>query len=896
MKSDKLNIVEIEKGLEDLANRELTPEAYGLELLLLFSSSNTVKRVTSTSTNKSDIDGGLLWREKFHYAPASVGHLDQVLTALKQSKVTTKHKVRLLIVNDGTHVLVYDRKYDELTQSTVEKIKDEPHVFLPLTGEEGYRKEHENEVDIKATGKLAKLYDALVDKNPDWLQGENRHDLNHFMTQIIFCLFAEDTGIFPEDIFTRTLKNRAGLNGEEATSLLEDIFNTLDLNTENRISTPGWLNDFPYVNGGLFSGHAKVPTFTSKAFRYLLEASSLDWKHVNPDILGSSIQAIVDPTMRGNLGMHYTSVPNILKTLDPLFLNELRDDLFKSRHNKKQLEGFLTRLSNIVVMDPACGSGNFLVIAYRELRKLELQALDALRDLSQGASMAFGFNTMVSLSNFYGIEYADFAAETAKLALWIAEYQQNARFAAAFGHSIPALPLRNSGNIHCGNALRVEWSEFCPIKESSETYLVGNPPYLGSTWMDKEQKDDMALVFSAYTKSFKTLDYVCAWFLKGTQYCAGQNAAFAFVATNSIVQGGHVPTLWPLLFDSGMEIGFAYTSFKWKNNASNNAGVTCVIVGMRNKSEVTKLIFSNDEAIAAKNINGYLLDANNVEVTKASKPLTGLPLMDYGNKPVDGGHLILSEEERASLTQDYPNISGLIKPFVGSQELIKGTSRYCLWIEDEQLELALSVPEIHDRIERVRTMRLQSSKKQTQEQAQRSHSFGEARQYDSKLTIAIPRVSSENREFLPVDVLTQGEIISDRNFGIYDGPMWALALIASKMHHIWIATVCVRLRNDFSYSNTLGWNTFPVPELTEEQKDQLNQSARNIILTREGHFPKTIADLYDPKKMPDDLRQAHEENDQLIDRLYRNEPFADENDRLTHLFERYVELTQGRQP
>lgn len=893
MKSDKLNIVEIEKGLEELAQASVSPEQYGLDLLLLFSSPNTVKRVTGTSTNKSDVEGGLLWREKFHFAPSANDGLDETMTALKQSKVTAKHKVRLLIVNDGSNVLVYDRKYDNLTQSTISEIKNEPHIFLPLTGEEGYRKEHENEVDIKATGKLAKLYDALIEKNPDWLEGDKRHAINHFMTQIIFCLFAEDTGIFPEDIFTKTLKNRAGANGQDGTSLIQDIFNTLDCSDENRTATPSWLREFPYVNGGLFAGEAQIPEFTSKAFRYLLEASSLDWKHVNPDILGSSIQAIVDPTMRGNLGMHYTSVPNILKTLDPLFLNDLRDDFFKSRHNKKQLEAFLKRLSNIVVMDPACGSGNFLVIAYRELRKLELQALDALRDISQGASMAFGFNTMVSLSNFYGIEYADFAAETAKLALWIAEYQQNARFAAAFGNSIPALPLRNSGNIICENALRVNWSEFCSLNDNNETYLVGNPPYLGSSRMDKEQKADMSLVFLTHTNSYKTLDYVCAWFLKATEYCKGKNAAFAFVATNSIVQGGHVPTLWPLLFGTGMEIGFAYTSFEWKNNASNNAGVTCVIVGMRNESEMTKLIYTNDQATPANDINGYLLDAPTIEITKQGEPSPHLPKMDRGSSPIDGGNLLLSASERKEVIENDPNLERLIKRYVGSEELIKGTVRYCLWIEDGDLDLALSNDWIRNRIEQVKIMRFQSTKKATQDQARSPHRFGEIRQYHSALTIAIPRVSSENREYLPVDVLTQGEIISDRNFGIYDGPMWALALIASKMHHAWIATVCVRLRNDFSYSNTLGWNTFPVPDLTDEQKERLNQSARNIILTREGHFPRTIADLYDPKKMPEDLRQAHEDNDKLIDSFYMKEPFVDVNDRLTHLFERYVELTQG---
>jgi hypothetical protein len=516
----KMNIVDIENGLEELTALNLSPVEYGKALVTLFGSTTTLKRLGTNKANTSEFDNGLLWRDKLHYVPCPPGKINQTLEDAKAADKTLKGKVRLVIVNDGSHILVFDRKYNELTDCTVDTIKDEPQLFLPLVGLEGFRREVENDVDIKATGKLAKLYDALIERNPEWLIGDKRHSLNHFMTQIIFCLFAEDTGIFPKEIFTKALKNRAGVDGEQTTKVIMDIFSVLDVDDTKREDTAPWLSEskFPYVNGGLFSGVALVPEFTAKAHRYLIETASLDWKNINPDILGSSIQAIVDPAMRGNLGMHYTSVPNILKTLEPLFLNELRDELFNARHAKKLINAFLERLSKIVVFDPACGSGNFLVIAYRELRKLELQALDALRDLDGGASLAFGFSSVILLSNFYGIEYADFAAETAKLALWIAEYQQNSRFIAAFSTDIPSLPLRKSGNIKCENALRTDWIKFCSPLPGSEIFIVSNPPYLGAREMTKTQKNDMECVFKGVLKGFNNLDYVSAWFLKGCQY------------------------------------------------------------------------------------------------------------------------------------------------------------------------------------------------------------------------------------------------------------------------------------------------------------------------------------------------------------------------------------------
>jgi len=748
----EVNIATIEKGLEGLASKDLSATDYGQGLLPVFiKSKSQIKTIETGKQNKSDIDGGLLWRHRLHYAPAQPGQCDEVLATLKASKPTNKHKIRLLMTSDGSTVLVYDVKFNELTSSTVNDIKNEPQVFLPLIGQERSREIRESAIDIKATAKLAKFYDALVEANPEWLS-ERRHDLNHFMTQMIFCLFAEDTGIFPKDILSKTLIERAGAEGKHATDVISDIFNSLDV--ADRSQYPEWLANFPYVNGGLFSGDAAIPSITPKAYRYLEECWKLDWKGVNPDILGSSIQAIVDEEIRGDLGLHYTSVPNILKVINPLFIDDLREQLWKARSSKKKIEEFLQRLSRIKVFDPACGSGNFLVIAYREMRKLELDAMDALRDLSGGASMAFGFNSVVSLNNFYGIEYADFAAETAKLALWIAEYQQNARFTAAFGESIPALPLKDAGNIICGNSLRMNWEQVCPHNDGCEVFVVGNPPYLGSTWMSKEQKMDMELVFSSSIKSYKTLDYVCAWFFKAKLFTKHENIAFAFVATNTLVQGGHVSTLWPHLTDGKLSITFCHTSFKWSNNAANKAGVTCVIVGMRLNYAGKKIIYSRENHHEAKNINAYLLDAPDIIVSKSAKPLSRLPPMVYGNKPVDGGHLLLTEEEYKGLLAESYVATQFVRRFVGSQELIKGTRRYCLWVDDEQVSEALKVPEIKKRITLCRETRQNSRDSGANKLAEKPHQFRE-HNASSGNTIVIPRVSSENRPYLPVDVLSR---------------------------------------------------------------------------------------------------------------------------------------------
>ncbi|WP_274001538.1 DNA methyltransferase [Vibrio parahaemolyticus] len=888
----QLNIVDIENGLERLANENSSPEEFGKELVRMFGSTTTLKRLGATKANTSCFENGILWREKLHYVPCNRSEIGATLEAAKNSDQTRKAKVRLIIVNDGVNILVYDRKYDELTESLLKQIKNEPQLFLPLAGQEGFRREQESEVDIKATGKLAKLYDALIEQNPDWLEGDKRHALNHFMTQIIFCLFAEDTGIFSKYVFTKTLKNRSGSNGEKASDVISDIFNILDVDYVFRTQTAGWLKEFPYVNGGLFSGNTLIPEFTPKAYRYLLEASSLDWKHINPDILGSSIQAIVDPTMRGNLGMHYTSVPNILKTLDPLFLDELRDEFFKSRHTKKSINQFLERLSKIVVFDPACGSGNFLVIAYRELRKLELQALDALRDLQGGASMAFGFSSVISLSNFYGIEYADFAAETAKLALWIAEYQQNTRFKAAFGADIPALPLRSSVNVVCGNALRISWDDLLDDKPQGELIICSNPPFLGKNKQERHHKEDMDHVFGGKVKGYRSLDYVSCWYLRAVELATVRDFKLALVSTNSLCQGQSVINLWPYILGNGLEISFCVTPFHWKNNAADNAGVICVIVGLQKKSNRQKCIIDQSSKKSASNINPYLLDAPSVIPVNQKKPISNLKSMRFGNMPYDSGALILSELEKEQFIEEDSRTKKFIRLLLGSKEFINGLRRFCLWIKDEDLEEACSIPLIRERIEQCRVNRSQSKDAAGKKLADTPYKFREA--YESlEQTIIVPSVSSINRDYLPVGVLDKDVVVSNLAFAIYDGDLSDMAIICSRIHLLWIRTVCGKLKNDYRYSNQLGWHTFPLPTLNSNQVDLLKESARNIILIRERHYPKSIAELYARENMPEDLKQAHVDNDKLLESFYRDKPFKNDEERLAHLFERYVDMTKG---
>lgn len=879
--------------LSDLVNEPFDPSEFVFKFIEIFNP----PPATLTKLRKAEpkLDNELLWSRKLHYRTATSGQAAHVVDVLKEQKMPKNKAPRFIISTDGNEFSALDMKADEPLHCDFAKLNDHFDFFLPLAGIDKYKAVDENPADIKAAGRLAKFHDEIIRNNPDWHTPEKRHALNQFMTRILFCLFSEDTGSFPKDLFVKTITEFGGDNGEELQSLLKQIFDAMNVPKDQLGDIPVHITAFPYVNGGLFAEQTEVPAFSKRAKRVLIEAAKLDWKEINPDIFGSMIQAVVDDDMRGDLGMHYTSVPNIMKVLHPLFLLSLEEEFETARDHREErsmLKKLLTRISKIRVFDPACGSGNFLIIAYRELRTLEMRIFQRQDNLESGQA-AMRWESGIKLSNFYGIELADFAAETAKLSLWIAEYQMNKRFKSLFGEAPPDFPLKEGGHIVHDNALRVDWLEACPPSEDEEveTYIVGNPPYLGSLHQTDKQKEDMKLVFISHLKTYKDLDLVAAWYLKGAEYCMKTDAKCAFVATNSICQGEQVGMLWKVLFSVGVEIDFAHQSFKWSNNASKNAAVICVIVGIQQPKRSKKIIFSGDHSRIVSNIGPYLIEMDNLIVEKQSKPISALQKMDYGNKPTDGGNLILSDSEKEKLVAEFPQASNLVKRFCGSKDFIRGETRWCLWIEDYEVELAVSIQEIATRIENVRRLRNESKGKQANDNANTPHRFVFAPHTNSG-NIIVPRHFSENRKYLTVGFV-DGEsiVIADSAAAIHSAQVYTFAILSSKLHLIWTATVGGRLKTDYRYSNTLVYNTFPLPDLTESQKETLESHAWNIIAARDAHPGKTIAWLYDAKTMPEDLLAAHHALDDTLEKIYIGRPFKDDTERLEHLFKLYAEMT-----
>ncbi len=883
-----MNPTEIFEALEQISDKPFNAEEFPFEFAQATDVAQAaIAKLRNGTTNKSDQPGGVLVNKKFHFAPAMAGMADVTLEALRNSKKTATAKPAILIATDGEMVAAQQRVSGETLHCRFDEIGDRFGFFLPAAGKERYEAAEENPIDVKVTAKLAKLYDALVRKNPDWASDERRHEMNQLMMRLIFCMFAEDVGIFPDNQFSQILFNHAGNKGEEAREVIIAAFNAMNRPKGKRSDLPAWAGDLEYVNGGLFAGPIDAPVFDVTAYRYLRDACGEDWREINPDIFGSMIQSVADPKQRAELGMHYTSVPNIMKVIGPLFLDDLDTEIDKAWERPNGLRKALTRIEGIRVFDPACGSGNFLVVSYRQLREREMRVLERLEKLT-GESTKEMFSA-VKIANFHGIEITDFAAETAKLALFIAEYQANAVFREVFGQGPASLPLRESAHIVCDNALRVDWEEVCPPPvDGEEVFIAGNPPFLGSTYQSKEQKADLAFVFREHVKSFAAFDFVAAWFFKASRYIRGKDAKAALVSTNSICQGQSVAALWPHVLGDDLEIGFAHKDFKWRNNASANAAVICSIVGVQNPQRGAKRLIIEGIEHAASTINAYLLDAPAQYVQAIRFPINGLPAMERGNQPADGGHLILSVSEADALLSRFPKTESIIRRYLGSKEVVQGLERRCLWITDEQADFARSIPEINERIKRVKEFRLASSKVATVAKADVAHKFDEVKSAPGVSAILVPRVTSENRPYLPVSQYDAGVISSDRNFVLKDGPTWCVAIIASRMHWNWISTVCVRLKMDFSYSNTLGWNTFPVPKFSDDQLEALNASARKILKTRYSHYPATIAQLYDPDKMPDDLRAVHRENDELLETMYIGRPFRNDSERLEHLFKLYA--------
>ena len=678
----------------------------------------TLAKLRNGTVNKSDLPGGVLLNRKFHYAPAAAGQVEVVMDKLRASKKAASAKPAILLATDGESIAAEHPKSGETLHCAFGELGTRFAFFLPAAGKDRYQAAEENPVDIKATGKLAKLYNALLKTNPNWATPERRHDMNLFMTRLIFCLFAEDVGVFPQNQFSQAIFSFSGDKGEHARDVLVQAFRAMNLPKGERPGPTAWTAPFEYVNGGLFAGAIDAPVFDPLAFRYLRDAANLNWKLINPDIFGSMIQSIADAGTRSELGMHYTSVPNIMKVLGPLFLDDLDAAIEKAWDRPAPLRVQLARLSKIRVFDPACGSGNFLVVAYRELREREIRIVKQLGELEANPQNVMW--SSVSLGQFHGIEIADFAAETAKLALFIAEYQANARFADVFGRMPALLPLRDGGHIVCGNALELDWECVCPRpSETEEVYIAGNPPFAGAKNQSQDQKVARNDVFEKRKiKGYKTLDLVAAWFLLASDYTSSHaNVRFAFVATSSVTQGRQVPSLWPHILKK-LQIFFAHRPFKWRNNATDNAAVDCVIVGVSARTGGSARIFDGETVATCDQINAYLIPGPILYVNQNSKSLFGLPQMIYGAMPNDGGGLILSADDKNSILSEYPGVDEFVRPFVGTTELINSVDRYCIWINDAERDRALEFRPIADKVEATKRHRLSSKNPETVERAQ----------------------------------------------------------------------------------------------------------------------------------------------------------------------------------
>ncbi|KWT03382.1 class I SAM-dependent DNA methyltransferase [Pseudomonas amygdali] len=912
-----MNAVEIESAISELALQPFDTAEFPFAFLAAFGSKDTaLKRLRAGNNNGSDMAGGVLLRNNIHIAVCEAGTVGETLKALRASPATTKAKSKFILATDGQTL----EAEELITEETITcEYLDFPNHFgflLPLAGISTIKEIKDNPIDVRATSRLNKLYVELLNENPDWAKAERRADMNHFMARLVFCFFAEDTDIFIGDsLFTRTMERYSERDGSNTHQVLSEIFRAMNIKDVERTIAqprlPSWANSFPYVNGGLFSGSTEVPRFTRMARTYLLHAGNLNWKKINPDIFGSMIQAVADDEERSALGMHYTSVPNILKVLKPLFLDDLCAQLQSAGDNKSKLLNLRKRMARIRVFDPACGSGNFLVIAYKRMRDIEAE-INRRRGESNNKSE-------IPLTNFRGIELRDFPAEIARLALIIAEFQCDVLYRGQQDALAEFLPLNAQNWIVCGNALRLDWLSICPptgtgVKvladdlfgtplnqteidfenEGGETYICGNPPYLGSRDQKDEQKADLQTLFDKRVQNWKSLDYVAGWFIKAADYGTKTRSAAAFVSTNSICQGLQVPTLWPEIFANGRQIEFAHTSFRWTNLASHNAGVTVVIIGITTQPRNPRRLFTLDnlgQTIERQcaHINAYLAAGDSVIVNKISRPLGTQSEMTFGNTPIDGGHLLLSRDERDALQLTPAQQGRFIRRIYGSAEFIRGLERYCLWIEDHHLAEAQTIPPIAQRLRDVRNMRLNGGKT-ARDIAERPHQF--QRMYFGKhSTLIVPSVSSETREYLPCGYAPAGTIVSNLAFALYDAPLWNMALIASRLHLVWIGTVCGKMKTDFRYSNTLGWNNFPVPLLTEQNKADLTRCAEDILFAREAHFPATIADLYAPDAMPDNLRHAHERNDEVLERIYIGRRFRNDTERLEKLFDLYIKMT-----
>ncbi len=866
---------------------------YGFMAVFDFKKSTLTAIRQGGSRNLATVPGHIGVKKQFYFQPLGEG---EDIEAAFDSRITDpsngKSKYRFIMVTDFIRFIAWDVLTKERLDIKLSELFREYSFFLPLVGLEKAILGSEHPADVKAAGKMGKLFD-LIKLHNNLNNTEDIHALNVFLTRLLFCLFAEDTGIFADGQFTSAIQGYTEEDGSDLDQFLSLLFAVMNSppNSEFRQQLPNHLSAFPYVNGGLFMVDEPIPDLGLKGRRILLECCLMNWGDINPDIFGSMFQAVINVEQRGSLGQHYTSYSNIMKVIQPLFLDPLRAELEKSRASANSLKKLLVRLGHIKVFDPACGSGNFLIIAYKALRLLEIDIIQALKKLEPQLS----FNiTSLHLDQFYGIEIDDFACEITRLALWLAEHQLNKQWEQTFGYAPPALPLRSSGKIHGGNSLLLDWHVVCPKGKEDEVYVIGNPPFLGHAQRSNEQRKNMKSVFG--DMNLNNLDFVVCWFWKGSQYIQNSRAELALVSTNSICQGEQVATLWPLIFDLGLTIHFAYPTFVWANNARDKAAVHVVIVGLSAQPKIRRLFQQVEGEWHSRNVSNispYLVEGNNIAIATRRTPLVDkVPPLLFGSMPNDGGYLLLNRDERDDLLEREPQAEQWIKKVLGATEFLNAKERWCLWLIDAAPDELIAMPLVSNRINAVKTTREQSNREASKKLAHLPHLFGEIRQPTSGDYILVPKVSSERRIYVPLGFFGSEVISTDLNFILPNGTFYEFGILSSLLHNDWMRLVAGRLKSDYRYSASLVYNTFPWPTVTTEQREEIKRLAEEAFLTRDDFPGRTLAELYDPDKMPSALLTAHQALDIAVDKLYRDKPFKDAADRLNFLLTRYEELTK----
>jgi len=866
----------------------------------------------------NDADGyiDLLWKGMLLVEMKSLGKdLNKAYTQAKDYCHGLKeHELpKLIMVCDFDNLILYDEEGNR-HQFTLNQLTKNIQVFALLAGYQKRTYKEQDPVNMEAAVLMGKLHDKLK------AIGYTGHALELYLVRLLFCLFADDTNIFEKSILLDYIQLKTNEDGSDLAMHIDSLFTVLNTPHDKRLSTlDESLNAFPYVNGKLFEERLPLAGFDSDMRKTLLQCNSLDWGKISPAIFGSLFQAVMDEKARRNLGAHYTSEKNILKLIKPLFLDELWAEFEKIKHHTNGLKKLHHKISRLRFLDPACGCGNFLIIAYRELRLLEIEIVRLLLKGQTVTDISSYF--LLDVDKFYGIEYEEFPAQVAQVAMWLIDHQMNMLASETFGEYYVRLPLRKSATIVHGNALRIDWQGLLQPqlsdawnKEDGELrydYILGNPPFVGKQYQNAAQKEDMDLIFHD-VKGAGVLDYVTAWYIKAAQYmqAAARDDIFpkdvisatkaAFVSTNSISQGEQVGILWNELFNTyKIKIHFAHRTFSWSNEARGNAAVHVVIIGFANFDIDEKRIFEYEgikaepHEVKAKNINPYLVNSKDIFLAKRRTPICNVPEMVFGSMPNDGGHFLFEEEEKNAFLRIEPDAEIFFKKFIGSHEFINGDFRWCLWLKDANPNEIKKLPEVQKRIELVRQSRLESKRPATNKLAEFPTLFGEIRQPESDY-LAFPEVSSERRKYIPVGFMNKEVITSNKNYTISNASPFSLGILSSIMHMAWIHYVAGRMKSDFSYSTGMVYNNFPWPENpTDKQKEAVEQAAQAVLDARLMFPQSSLADLYDPNTMPPALVKAHQQLDKAVDQCYRPQPFINETKRIEFLFELYDKYTAG---